>query len=416
MPINLPYGLSIDIDKLWSSDSKLKYLWSHSIRKNAANAKCFVFRVNGRFCYANAKLEITPNINNQSLSLFREWENGGDDVAEWQKKAEKVTTYLKSHFKPWTSKEDRKKLKLYVPEAILKDQNSVRKLFRTILGRDNRLYSLFEPIRPRVPLIFYIADKFKSPLCDFYYQIFSGYHSVKAEFDALPPQIIETYRKAYKLDKLRYESEVMKCSNVKYLNFLSDGLSPAEVYKSYTGPLSAQSENCIVWKFSLFLSIKIENLIDALIVNLKEFNWCGYHNMKKEQVLQYAINKFIKNYPNNENEQIMHYTVCLELVLENYPELCIIEQSILHLESWCEAEDDSMEMIDFANMSLSSPYMCAKLGRGIKAKLYEIEDILLKGSCTKYSLWVDDYKFILSNIMNITELPEPDNNPSIPLN
>ncbi|CAG9316887.1 unnamed protein product [Blepharisma stoltei] len=379
--MRLPYGMVINFEDLWTPESQLKTWWYGAIRKNEQKDKCFILKLNGRFAYANEKLEFTPNINEDALALSKKLTNDSYRQLKWANRISLLASYWTNMAKTMNSltpeefEEEKEKLRKYIPDAIINNQNFFSELLKNINTMDYPNYSWFKPIKPRPAILFYLADKDKLCIHTAYAQYKNSPYPNRGDYDDLPEELKELYEEIYRLDKIRYHAELLKCSNAQYLNYLTEVISLGDVFKC---PLAnGLGENTRMRKkVSVFMQIKIENWISALMKKMEELFRKARWGNRKNSVLKLAVNECLTKFPKDPESPIVHYTMCGENLNENKPVLYIIEQSIFHQESWLEANENTEEPANFLSDPLFLPYMCVNLGHGIKAKLYEIEDAL----------------------------------------
>lgn len=130
-------------------------------------------------------------------------------------------------------------------------------------------------------------------------------------------------------------------------------------------------------KVSLFLFVNIEGLILHLRKSV-EAMFQEPSKSKKSRIVKGAVNECIKDYskPEDEEDELFHFTICGECLNDYTPTLSIVEQSVWHKDEWVEDNNDEEMIIDFTEYPLYSPYDLVSLGRGIYARCYRIEDVL----------------------------------------
>ncbi|CAG9325889.1 unnamed protein product [Blepharisma stoltei] len=370
---------------MWTSESQLKHLWNKSVKKNAAMKKPFVLRLNGKYCFANEKLQLTSDINHSSLNLWKRWENKEKDQSKWSNKAQGIATqFYRLKDKMWSennakANEEKKWLRNYLPEIIIDSPATLSSILKSTITKPGNI-SYFNPTPPRSPLVYYIADKYNMCIHNTFFPYRDYYYDAKKEYETLPKYIKEMYEKANELDTLRNQAESMKCANASYLNYLNDAISWREVYRR---PLSSCfGENLkVMCKLSVFMAIKIDNLISHLMSKLESIYKDKTGKIKKSKVLKEAVNYCIKQYP--QDGHVCHYIICGEDLNSYSPTLSIIEQAIFHRDTWFESSENNGEIVDFHGCPLVKPNKIVNLGYGMTAKLFKIEDVWFDSGSTK---------------------------------
>ncbi|CAG9316885.1 unnamed protein product [Blepharisma stoltei] len=395
MTLRLPYGLTVNFEEMWTTESQLKHLWHKAIRKNMGMRKCFVFRLNGKYAYANAKVKLTPDINTQCLSLCKKWENSSDRQTKWTNKAHSVANhFIKLRERTWNeqsikSNEEKKRLRTYIPEIILDNPNTLGTLLKSTMCKPGENYSFFKPTPARAPLIYYIADKFGLCLYNTFFPYRDYYHNAKKEYETLPKEFKALYIKANELDALRHQAETMKCASASFLNFLNHSISWREIYRRPFSTIFGENLRSMS-KINVFMPIRVENWISAIIKKIDNLCKDGAWRNKKNKVLKDVVNELVKKYPKDEDAPLTHYTLCGENLNNYTPTLFVIEQSIWHQESWLESSELVGDVVDMQDFPLTRPYSNVNLGYGIEAKLYKIEDVLFDSGYMKKIREVDD--------------------------
>ncbi|CAG9311550.1 unnamed protein product [Blepharisma stoltei] len=379
---------------MWTSESQLKHLWNKAVKKNAGMKKPFVLRINAKYCYVNEKLKLVGDVNHESLSLWKKWENKENDQTKWFNKAQSLASqFQRLKDRAWgensfKSNEERKWLKNYLPEIIIDNPATLASILKAAVVKTTGNISYFNPTPPRSPVVYYIADKYNMCIHNTFFPYRDYYYEAKKEYDYLPKAAKELYEKANELDTLRNQAESIKVANAEYLNYLNNAISWREVYKR---PLSTIfGENLkVMSKISLFLLIKAENLINHLMNKIERICRDKTGKNKKNKVIREAVNDCIKEYP--QDKYIAHYTICGENLNNYTPTLSIIEQSILHEDSWYEATETNGEVIDFQDFPLIKPNSTVNLGHGIVAKIFKIEDIWFDSGVLKRIRGIESY-------------------------